>query len=165
MIVLRQKQYSTKTTQTIFKLKSAGNRVAKAITGSGKSKVQLARESIKTREALRPANIKGKLIGAALETSRKVEEAVYRPGHAVSKGIGLVANNPAAAVTYVATAPLPVPSAIVSGAVNKAAKKVPAYTRVTHKLGEAWKNSKASKRLEGVTGYDLSRFANMVPMI
>ena len=116
------------------------------------------------RESLRPENIKGKVIGAALNTSRKIEEAIYRPGHAASKGIEVVAKNPAAAVTYVATAPLPVPSAVISGAVNKVANKVPAYTRATTRLGEAWTKSKAANKLSGITGYDVSRAIQMIPI-
>jgi hypothetical protein len=166
MIVLRQKQYSTKTTQALYKFKAAGNAIKSGVfKGAGKSKTQLAREAINMRESLRPSNIKGKVIGAALNTSRKIEEAIYRPGHVASKGIELVAKNPAAAITYVATAPLPVPSAVVSGAVNKIANKVPAYTRATTRLGEAWKKSKMANRLSGITGYDVSRAVQMIPIV
>ena len=42
--------------------------------------------------------------------------------------------------------------------------EVPIYRKVTKKLGDAWRNSSVSKRLDGITGYDLSRFAQMVPM-
>ena len=152
MVTFKQKEFSPKSTKVIFRAKQAGNAVKSALKlAPEKSKTQLARETIKLKNNLKPEAVKGKIVGKVLDVSRKVETAMYQPGHTVNKGIELVAKNPAAAVTYVATAPLPVPSAVISGAVNKVARKVPAYERVSKKLGDAWTNSKISKRLDRVT--------------
>lgn len=165
MVTFKQKEFSPKSTKVIFKAKQAGNAVKSALKlAPEKSKTQLARETIKLKNNLKPDAVKGKIVGKVLDVSRKVETAMYQPGHTVNKGIELVAKNPAAAVTYVATAPLPVPSAVISGAVNKVASKVPAYERVSKKLGDSWKNSKISKRLDRVTGMDISRYAQMIPI-
>ena len=165
MVTFKQKEFSPKSTKVIFKAKQAGNAVKSALKlAPEKSKTQLARETIKLKNNLKPEAVKGKIVGKVLDVSRKVETAMYQPGHTVNKGIELVAKNPAAAVTYVATAPLPVPSAVISGAVNKVASKVPAYERVSKKLGDAWKNSKISTRLDRVTGMDISRYAQMIPI-
>lgn len=165
MITFKQKEFSPKSTKVIFKAKQAGNAVKSALKlAPKKTNMQLAREAIQTRNGLKPAAIKGKALDTAIGAAKKIESAMYQPGRAASRGIELVAQNPAAAVTYVATAPLPVPSAIISGAVNKAADKVPAYKRMANKLGNAWRNSKASRRLGNISGYDISRYAQMIPI-
>lgn len=165
MAIFKQKEFSSPSTKAIFRTKQAGNVVKSALKlAPKKSNVQVAREAIQLRNNLQPAAIKGKALDTAIGVVKKAETLMYQPGRAVNKGVGFLAENPAGAVTYVATAPLPVPSLIVSGAVNKAANKIPAYGRVTRKLGNAWRNSAISRKIDGITGYDLSRFAQMVPM-
>lgn len=168
MIVLRQKRYSTKTTQAIYKFKTAGNAIkSKVIKGAGKSKTQLAREAINLRESMRPENIKGRAIGAALNTSRKIEDAIYRPGHAANKGIEFAVTKPVAATTYgVWMGKIPYVPGTTSAAIaaETVAQKIPAYKKITGKLGSAWRNSKVAAKLDGITGYDLSKAAQMIPI-
>lgn len=169
MAIFKQKEFSSPSTKAIFRTKQAGNVVKSALKlAPKKSNVQVAREAIQLRNNLRnnlqPAAIKGRALDTAIGVVKKAETIKYYPGRAVNKGVRLLAENPAGVVTYVATAPLPVPSLIVSGAVNKAANKLPPYREVTQKLGKAWRNSAISRKIDGITGYDLSRFAQMVPM-
>ena len=50
-------------------------------------------------------------------------------------------------------------------AAETVAQKIPAYKRVTGKLGSAWRNSKVAAKLDGITGYDLSKAAQMIPIV
>ena len=168
MITFKQKEFSPKSTKVIFKAKQAGNAVKSALKlAPRKSNVQVAREAIQLRNNLQPAAIKGRALDTAIGAVKKVETAMYQPGHVANQAIEFAATKPAAAATYgVWMGKIPYIPGTTAAAVTaeKVAQKVPVYRKVTKKLGDAWRNSSVSKRLDGITGYDLSRFAQMVPM-
>ena len=156
MITFKQKEFSSPATRVIFRAKQAGNGVKSAMKlAPKKTKVQLARETI---------TLKNSALDKAARIKTAIETASVSPGQAVSNGIETFVRNPAYAATYVATAPLPVPSMVVGDVANRVAKKIPVYTRVTGKLGDAWRNSKVANRLSGVTSDKVNRFVNMIPL-
>lgn len=168
MVTFKQKEFSPRTTKVIFKAKQAGNAIKGALRiAPKKSKVQVAREAVQLRNSLKPEAIKGRALNTALSAVKKVETAMYQPGHVANQAIEFAATKPAAAATYgVWMGKIPYVPGTTAAAVTaeKVAQKVPVYRKVTKKLGDAWRNSSVSKRLDGITGYDLSRFAQMVPM-
>lgn len=168
MVTFKQKEFSPKSTKVIFKAKQAGNAVKSALKiAPGKSKTQLARETVKLKNNLKPEAVKGKIIGKVLDASRKVETAVYQPGRTASRAIEFAATKPAAAVTYGAwmgKIPYVPGTTTASIAVEKVAQKIPVYQRVTKKLGNAWRNSQASKRLSSISNYDMNQFISMIPI-
>ena len=156
MVTFKQKEFSPKTTKIIFKAKQAGNAIKGVVTRAPKkSNMQVAREAIKVRESLRPDAIKGKAISAVLDAGRKVETAIYQPGHVANRGIEFVATKPAAAATYgVWMGKIPYVPGTTSAAigVEKVAQKIPAYKKITKRLGDAWRNSSVARKLDNVSG-------------
>lgn len=146
MVIFKQKDFSSLGTKALYGVKQTANKVSSAVKRTpSKSRTAVMRDTIKLRDG--------------------IVKATYYPGEVINKGVELVAKNPAAAVTYVATAPLPVPSTIISGAVNKVANKIPSYGHATQKLGNAWNKSKASERIKKVTTEDISKFTRSIPLL
>lgn len=167
MIKFKERDFSTPATKTLYVATKAKNTVASGIKRvPRKTNIQSAREAIRLKNKVKGVDnkIKSKVVDSVLNAATKVERAMYNPGEVVSNGVGTVISNPVGTATYIATSPLPVPSSIIAPAVNKVAKKVPVYDKMTKKLGELWSNSNTSKNLKKIDGFTLGNYARAIPI-
>ena len=149
MTIFKQKNFSSPATKSLYIAKQAANKIGSKVKGvPEKTKTRVLRETIKLKNDL--------------------VRAQYYPGEVVNKGIEFAVTKPAAAATvgtWMSTIPFVPGTTSASIAVESAARKIPAYRKTTEKLGNAWRNSKASKKINKVTAEDISKVVRSIPIL
>ena len=187
MIIKRQKTYSGKGTQILFRLKKAANQAGTAFNNAGLKTGERVKEIITGKPTVNPnfkfrpkSNTQLKRetvqqVKGAQETAKNVAKGVYyTPGQMLDKGIKYTAENPIAATGNAASVVLPavnpiwaaIPVGGPSIGVEAAAKKAGFYKRGTQKLGEIYGNSKVSKNLRLMPSLPetASRVGQLIPL-
>lgn len=149
MAIFKQKDFSSLGTKALYGVKQTANKVSSVVKRApSKSRTAVMRDTIKLRNG--------------------IVKATYFPGEVINKGIEFAATKPAAAATagaWMSTIPYVPGTTTAAATVETVAQKIPAYRRVTKKLGNAWNNSKASERIKKVTAEDISRFTRSIPLL
>lgn len=170
MIIYRQRLFSSKKTKIVHgTLKIADNIKHAVIRAPKKSKAKLAREAIEiSKDRLTKEGIKRAAVNKVVKSANAVKSAAYFPGHTVNKGIDFAVSSPVGAATQVgmmAVSPLGVaqPGTTAAGLGTEfIAKKIPAYKKITDKMGSAWRNSKLSRAIDGINTEHLTTLARQV---
>lgn len=148
MAIFKQKEFSSLGTKALYGVKQTANKVSSAVKRTpSKSRTAVMRDTIKLRN--------------------NIVKTAYYPGEAINKGIEFAATKPVAAATagaWMSTIPYVPGTTAAATAAETVAQGVPAYRRVTKKLGNAWNNSNASKRIKRITAEDIGRFTRSIPL-
>jgi hypothetical protein len=149
MAIFKQKEFSSLGTKALYGVKQTANKVSSVVKRApSKSRTAVMRDTIKLRNG--------------------IVKATYFPGEVINKGIEFAATKPAAAATagaWMSTIPYVPGTTTAAATVETVAQKIPAYRKVTERLGNAWKNSKASERIKKVTAEDLNKFIQGMPLL
>lgn len=180
MIILRNKEFSTKLGKVLKTLKSAGDKTITAVDNAGlmvgdrllgkksnfrfkpKSNTKLNREALVAEKNIR-------------SIPDKARQAAYTPiGQIADRGLVALAENPIASTGQVASVITPminpaaaaIPIGSGSLAVEKGMKKsIKGYRKATEKSSKAYKNSKLSKRLRENLTPTLSDISAALPIV
>ena len=137
--MIEERQYTGKTWKFVRTMKGLGNKVMTGIDNAGlrvgdtmmgrttkfkfkpKSSHQLNKETIQLRDK-------------AIQAKGSLYEAALNPGSVVDKGIEMTARNPLTVASQVG-------GKVATGAEQVLKRKVPAYGKVTERLGDRYHNS------------------------
>jgi hypothetical protein len=188
MIILRQKEHSSKLMKVVRTMKRAGNNIVTAIDNAGLKAGNTAKEIVTGKPT--PAHMKVRFrpktnqqinretVNQVRGTQKAIKDTAegiyYTPGQMVDKGIKYSAENPIAATGNAASVVLPavnpvwaaIPVGGPSIGVEAAAKKVGFYKKGTQRLGEAYRKSGVSRGLRsmGSLPETASQFGQMIPL-
>lgn len=172
MIILRDKQYSSKLMKAVKTAKRVGNTVMTAIDNAGLKTSNAIKEAVtgkatpqhmkvgfkpKTNAQINRETIQ-RVRGAQRATKKAAQEIYYTPGAIADRGIKFAAENPIAAAGQAGSVVLPtvnpaflgIPVGSPSVAVNAAAKKWRPYDRATKKIANAYERSQVSQGLRAM---------------
>lgn len=180
MLILRDKEYSSRWLQTIRGARKAGNRAMTAIDNFGLRAGNAIKEVVTGKQVpahmkvtFQPkttAQINRETVAGKMAAKRAGEKIVYTPGAVANDGIKYAVENPITAsvgvaskvamVTNPATAAIPFGNIALGG--EMALKRVaPGYSRATKRVGEAYGRSGFSRRMQNLPS--LPTMANTIP--
>ena len=189
MIILRQKEHSSKLMKVVRTVKRAGNNIVTAIDNAGLKAGNTAKEIVTGKPT--PAHMKVRFrpktnqqinretvqqVRGTQKTIKDTAEGIYyTPGQMVDKGIKFTAGNPIAATGNIASVVIPVvkpslaglPVGTSSTILEGAAKRgIGFYRKGTQGIESAYGNSGFSKGLRqmGSLPETATQFGQMIPL-
>lgn len=150
MAIFKQKEFSSLGTKALYGVKQAANKVSSAVKRvPRRPRTDVMRDTIKLRN--------------------NIVKTAYYPGAAANDLMNFVVTKPVAAATagaWMSTIPyVPGTTTAAVTAETVARKIIPGYPKATEKLGNAWKNSKTSKIVKGITIGDVHKFTQNLPLL